>query len=260
MPLWLRLLLRFDGGIRTDVQDRLAAAGWVDALPPPPPRRARVHAAGGRAAGPARLRPRPGARCSTRLTACAPAVDAPLAARASDHLPLVAEFDGRPPPLHSLRVDAACIDRMHRSARGAMPGKVATMRDADRGAGPGRRHGRDRGLHAPHRLLGRPRDHPPAQARPDARAHDPGRHLRPDDRGRRGPQAGLQLARQPGRRRAQRDPPPDRARVGGGGDRRSRSRSTATSGWSPGTPRAPRTCRSCRCARTSRRTCRRPTR
>ena len=32
MPLWLRLLLRFDGGIRTDVQDRLAAAGWVDAF------------------------------------------------------------------------------------------------------------------------------------------------------------------------------------------------------------------------------------
>ena len=32
MPLWLRLLLRFDGGIRTDVQDRLAAAGWIDAF------------------------------------------------------------------------------------------------------------------------------------------------------------------------------------------------------------------------------------
>ena len=32
MPLWLRILLRVDGGIRTDVQDRLAAAGWVDAF------------------------------------------------------------------------------------------------------------------------------------------------------------------------------------------------------------------------------------
>ena len=30
MPLWLRLLLRFDGGTRTEVMDRLAKAGWVD--------------------------------------------------------------------------------------------------------------------------------------------------------------------------------------------------------------------------------------
>jgi exodeoxyribonuclease III len=32
MPLWLRLLLRFDGGIRTDAMERLAVAGWVDAF------------------------------------------------------------------------------------------------------------------------------------------------------------------------------------------------------------------------------------
>ena len=31
MPFWLRLLLRFDGGVRTDVLRRLLDAGWVDA-------------------------------------------------------------------------------------------------------------------------------------------------------------------------------------------------------------------------------------
>ena len=61
----------------------------------------------------------------------------------------------------------------------------------------------------------------------------PGRHLRPDGRGRRRPQAGLLVARQPGRRRARRDPAADR----GARSRtsRSRSRSTATSGWSGAT-------------------------
>ena len=91
MPLWLRLLLRFDGGIRTDVQDRLAAAGWVDAfrhlhpdepgftLPAVSPQIRLDYLL-----VPAALLP--------RVTSCAPAVDAPLAARASDHLPLVAEI------------------------------------------------------------------------------------------------------------------------------------------------------------------------
>ena len=32
MPFWLRLLLRFDGGIRTDALQRLAVAGWADAF------------------------------------------------------------------------------------------------------------------------------------------------------------------------------------------------------------------------------------
>jgi len=32
MPFWLRMLLRFDGGIRTEVLDRLGEAGWVDAF------------------------------------------------------------------------------------------------------------------------------------------------------------------------------------------------------------------------------------
>jgi exonuclease III len=91
MPLWLRLLLRFDGGIRTEVQDRLAQAGWVDGfrhlhpgapgytLPAMSPRVRLDYV----------LVPSP---LLDRLAACEPAVDAPLAARASDHLPLVAEF------------------------------------------------------------------------------------------------------------------------------------------------------------------------
>jgi endonuclease/exonuclease/phosphatase family metal-dependent hydrolase len=91
MPLWLRILLRVDGGIRTDVQDRLAAAGWVDAF-------RHLHPDEPGFTLPA-VAPRirldyllvPGALLP-RVTACAPAVDAPLAARASDHLPLVAEI------------------------------------------------------------------------------------------------------------------------------------------------------------------------
>jgi endonuclease/exonuclease/phosphatase family metal-dependent hydrolase len=91
MPLWLRLLLRFDGGIRTDVQDRLAEAGWVDAF--------------------RHLNPRdpgftlPAVEPQIRLDyvlapklilpliqSCAPAADVALAARASDHLPLLTVF------------------------------------------------------------------------------------------------------------------------------------------------------------------------
>jgi endonuclease/exonuclease/phosphatase family metal-dependent hydrolase len=88
MPLWLRLLLRFDGGIRTDVQDRLAEAGWIDAyrhlhpdepgftLPALAPQVRLDYAL-----VPPLLLP--------AVEACAPALDAPLVARASDHLPLV---------------------------------------------------------------------------------------------------------------------------------------------------------------------------
>ena len=91
MPLWLRLLLRFDGGIRTDVQDRLAAAGWVDAF-------RRLHPDEPGFTLPA---PEPQVRLDYVLVPrdllasvreCAPASDAPLVARASDHLPLVAVF------------------------------------------------------------------------------------------------------------------------------------------------------------------------
>ena len=92
MPLWLRLLLRFDGGIRTDVHDRLAEAGWVDAfrhLHPDDPGftmpalapQVRLDYA---------LVPR---AMLGRVRACAPAADAALVARASDHLPLVVVLD-----------------------------------------------------------------------------------------------------------------------------------------------------------------------
>ena len=129
-----------------------------------------------------------------------------------------------------------------------------------RGPRPRRGHGRDRGVHAPDRLLRGPRDHPPAQARPHPRAHDAGPHLRPDDRRRRRPQADLLLAR------ATRASAASTRSAGGssprrwGRGRRSRSRSTATSAWCRATRPAPPTCRSCRCAPTSRRTCRRRTR
>ena len=91
MPLWLRLLLRFDGGIRTDVQDRLAAAGWVDTfrhlhpkdpgftLPAVEPQIRLDYV----------LAPRD---LLPLIRACAPAADVALAARASDHLPLVADI------------------------------------------------------------------------------------------------------------------------------------------------------------------------
>jgi exodeoxyribonuclease-3 len=91
MPLWLRLLLRFDGGIRTDVHDRLADAGWVDAfrhlhpdepgftLPASVPQVRLDYVLVPRAILPGVL-------------ACAPALDAPMVARASDHLPLVADL------------------------------------------------------------------------------------------------------------------------------------------------------------------------
>jgi endonuclease/exonuclease/phosphatase family metal-dependent hydrolase len=91
MPLWLRLLLRFDGGIRTEVQDRLSEAGWIDGfrhlhptepgftLPAIAPQIRLDYV----------LVPEP---LLDRLAACEPAVNAPLAGRASDHLPLVAEF------------------------------------------------------------------------------------------------------------------------------------------------------------------------
>lgn len=92
MPLWLRLLLRFDGGIRTDVQDRLAAAGWVDAFrhlhPDEPGYTLPALAPQVRldyALVPPALLP--------LVRACAPAEDTPLVGRASDHLPLVVDLD-----------------------------------------------------------------------------------------------------------------------------------------------------------------------
>jgi endonuclease/exonuclease/phosphatase family metal-dependent hydrolase len=94
MPIWLRILLRVDGGIRTDVLARLAAHGWVDGfrrlhadepgytLPPADPsvRLDYVLAPGGEVG---------------RLVACSPVEPSAAGGRvrvASDHLPLLAEI------------------------------------------------------------------------------------------------------------------------------------------------------------------------
>lgn len=92
MPLWLRLLLHFDGGIRTEVQDRLAAEGWTDVyrhlhpdepgftLPAAEPQVRLDYVL----APPALV---PGFR------SCEPAADVAEVARASDHLPLLSIID-----------------------------------------------------------------------------------------------------------------------------------------------------------------------
>ena len=171
------------------------------------------------------------------------------------------------PPRGSAPRDARLRPRagLH-SAASIGPGAEAHARqgrlDAGRrrGSRPRRGHGRDRGVHPPDRLLGRPRDHPPAQAGPHARAHDARPRLRPDDRRRRRAQAGLLLAGQPGRRRPQRHPPADRARIGGGGHPARGGGVQPLRHGRRATRRAPPTCRSCPFAPTSRRTCRRRTR
>lgn len=91
MPFWLRMLLRFDGGLQTDVHTRLAAAGWTDAfrhLSPGDPGSTMP-------AGAPHVRLDyvlvPGA-VLPRVSSCAPA-ERELAARASDHLPLVTVID-----------------------------------------------------------------------------------------------------------------------------------------------------------------------
>jgi len=92
MPFWLRMLLRFDGGIRTDVLRRLETAGWVDAyrrlhpdkpgftLPPGAPSVRLDYLL-----APETLIP--------KVTSCDPADGIALVERASDHLPLVSTVD-----------------------------------------------------------------------------------------------------------------------------------------------------------------------
>ena len=77
---------------------------------------------------------------------------------------------------------------------------------------PRRRPGRDRGVHPPHLVRGRPRDHPPGPPRPDPRPADPGPGLRPDGGRRLRPQAHLLVAREPGVGSLPRHPPRDRER------------------------------------------------
>jgi endonuclease/exonuclease/phosphatase family metal-dependent hydrolase len=93
LPTWIRILLRFDGGIRSDVMSSLAAAGLVDAyrhLHPTEP-------------GLTMPSTDPTVRLDytmlgpdlvDRVLACGPADLDPVAlARASDHLPLVTLLD-----------------------------------------------------------------------------------------------------------------------------------------------------------------------
>lgn len=96
MPLWLRAWLRFDGGIRTDVLDRLARSGWRDAyrvlhpeepgftLPSSAPRVRLDYLL-----APERVIP--------RVRVCEPLVGGTLVARASDHLPLLAVVEASAP-------------------------------------------------------------------------------------------------------------------------------------------------------------------
>lgn len=92
MPLWLRVLLRFDGGIRTDVLERLRRGGWRDAY-------RRLHPTDPGFTLPA---PRPQVRLDyllapeallPRIRICEPVREGPLIARASDHLPLLAVIE-----------------------------------------------------------------------------------------------------------------------------------------------------------------------
>lgn len=93
LPFWLRLLLRFEGPIRSDVIGRLAGAGWVDAfrsLHPEDrgfsfPSRA-PHVRFDYVLAPASVIP--------QVTGCAPVTEEPLTRRASDHFPIVAVIDG----------------------------------------------------------------------------------------------------------------------------------------------------------------------
>jgi exodeoxyribonuclease-3 len=93
LPFWLRLLLRFDGPIRSDVIPRLTDAGWADAFrslhPDDPgfsfPTRA-PHVRFDYVLAPAAILP--------QVRRCAPARGDGLARRASDHFPIVVEIDG----------------------------------------------------------------------------------------------------------------------------------------------------------------------
>lgn len=91
MPFWLRMLLRFDGGIRTEVLDRLGEAGWVDAFRHLNPDDAGFTLPAG--APQVRLDyalvPRGLLACVTQCDA----VESDLAPLASDHLPLLTVID-----------------------------------------------------------------------------------------------------------------------------------------------------------------------
>jgi endonuclease/exonuclease/phosphatase family metal-dependent hydrolase len=92
MPLWIRALLRFDGGIRTDAMAAVAGAGFTDAY----------RAANAGFAGLTLPSGAPVIRLdylmldeslAGRLVACRTGEPGPVAALASDHLPVIAELD-----------------------------------------------------------------------------------------------------------------------------------------------------------------------
>ncbi len=93
MPAWIRVLLRVDGGLRTQLMSTLLEAGYVDAY-------RRLHATEPGATMPSAV---PvvrldytllGPDVADRLDACAPStLDPTLLMQASDHLPLVTTLD-----------------------------------------------------------------------------------------------------------------------------------------------------------------------
>jgi endonuclease/exonuclease/phosphatase family metal-dependent hydrolase len=92
MPTWLRVLLRFDGGIRTHVLDRLSESGWTDAF-------RWLHPTAPGFTLPARdpqvrldylLAP---TAVLPRIRTCEPVSDGPFVRQASDHLPLLSVID-----------------------------------------------------------------------------------------------------------------------------------------------------------------------
>ncbi len=133
MPFWLRILLRFDGGIRTDVLRRLIDAGWVDAYRHLHPDKAGFTLPPGRPSVrldyvlvPAGLLP--------RIDRCEPA-DGPLVERASDHLPLLIDVRG---PDTRRRRAAGMTDDRETWRTLEVPGggpRSATPRHAERSAG-----------------------------------------------------------------------------------------------------------------------------
>lgn len=93
LPFWVRLLLRFDGPIRTDVIGRLTAEGWVDvyrSLQPDEP----GHSFPTRAPHVRFDYVLASAKALPHVTECALVDGEPLARRASDHFPLLTVIDG----------------------------------------------------------------------------------------------------------------------------------------------------------------------
>ncbi len=92
MPLWIRALLRFDGGIRTEAMTAVAGAGFTDAFRGANPGLAGLTLPSGA----------PVIRLdyvmldeslAGRVAGCRTGEPGPLAAAASDHLPVIVELD-----------------------------------------------------------------------------------------------------------------------------------------------------------------------